>query len=158
MRKKLQFMSVLMMIILLTSCSSKSPSISNDKQPEKTDTEKLKELVGKENESWVSLIVLNNSSTETDFAYYDVPEDSASFILAPGEKLGDDKNGESYLKMPVLKNVDSLRYNLLDNNSGENWYFDIKPEYKAIIVTVTDGDPYNLDFQYMDDNGQMFNY
>lgn len=164
MPKKLQLLSVLAMVLLLTACSSKSPLPSGeqsedlDKPSAQTDTEKLQKLVGRENESWVSLVILNNSSTEIDFSYFDVPDNSVGIILAPGEKAGDDKNGESDLKLVALKNVDSVRYKLVDNKSGEGWYFDIKPEDKAAIVTISDGDPYTLNFQYMDSNGQIFNY
>lgn len=146
--KKSYLVLLIVMLIFLTACSPKSPS----------DTEKLQELVGRENESWVSLVVLNNSSAEIDFSYFDVPENSVGIILAPGEKAGDDKNGESDIKAVVAKDINSIKYSILDNKSGKGWYFEVKPEDKAIIVTITDGDPYDLAFQYMDQSGQIFNY
>ncbi|MEK7673415.1 MAG: hypothetical protein AAB373_06045 [Patescibacteria group bacterium] len=147
--KSLYLCLVLSLAISFTACSKQKLVIKEEIIDTRSETERLYDLTGSKDEAWVFLVMVNTASSEIDFSYFDKPENSAAFIVAPGSQEGDDITGESNVILGVPKNLESKKYYLIDNISGATWDFYVKPTYKSVILTVSDGEPYNVDIRYL---------
>ena len=138
---------ILAATLSFVACGEENPSVPNTNTEMNSEDETARILTNTQGDTWVSLIVLNEASSTVDFMYYDVMENAAGFLADPGYWLGDPATGESDMIITVPKNVESKKYYFMDVVTEKTWETEVTPDSKALIITIRDGDPYELTFE-----------
>jgi hypothetical protein len=144
---------ILISLVSLAGCSTANDTPKANLTEGQIERAKTQDLFNAEQQVWVPLIIENNAREEIDFAYYKNDQDRASFIVAPGTKVGDEEQLDSTLIIVIGPEEEYAKYFIMDNVSGYEWELSVERTTSAVVINVEDSEdefePFNLEFRYL---------